>query len=208
MKKILVMMVFVLGMMLGWVGEAEAQCPTGFTPMTVNIDVGGCPYEVQLCVKCSLTGYTASSVMIMGIMPIPMTPACVNNMPYDDVVQYVELFVTNPDYYYTYVCTTNDPPPCPAQSGEIELYHWNCWKIELIEYFGDETLHFTPCGDTYCYEKITWCYDANFNKYNRTVVDGPTQVGEPECTLEAHEIEVPTVVGEFSECFIYPTACD
>jgi hypothetical protein len=66
----------------------------------------------------------------MGIMPIPMTPACVNNMPYDEVVQYVELFVTNPDYYYTYVCTTYDAPHCPQQSDEIELYHWNCWQLE------------------------------------------------------------------------------
>jgi hypothetical protein len=55
MKKILVMMAFVLGMMLSGVGEVKAQCPTGYTPMTVNIDVGGCPYEVELCVKCSLT---------------------------------------------------------------------------------------------------------------------------------------------------------
>ncbi len=209
MKKILVMMVFVFGMMVSWVGEAEAHtCPTGFTPMHINMDVGGCPYAVELCVKCSVTGYTASSVAVVGFTPIVTDPACDPEMTFKEVCQYIETYVTNPDFYYTYVCTlTNVPPPCPSQSVEIELYHYNCWQIELIEYFGEETLHYYTCDDAYCLETITWCYDANNNEYVRTQVS-KTQVGEPDCELEAHEITIPTIVGNTSGCFINPTVCD
>ncbi|MCK5740910.1 MAG: hypothetical protein KAH48_01730 [Chlorobi bacterium] len=213
MKKILVMLVFVIGMMLSWVGEIIAHdCPTGYTPMTINMLVGenDCPYVVELCVKCSLTGYTASSVALVGFHPLTMSPACVPDMTYDEVAQFIITFITHPDFYYTYVCTTYDAPPCPQQSVEIELFHYNCWKMELIEYFGEEIIKYSKCGDAYCYEKITWCYDANANEFNRTVVSGPTQVGTPGCTYDVWDPEIvtPTVVGGVSECFIYPTACD
>lgn len=203
---------FLLGFILSFlilVGEISAQCPTGFTPIQINMDVNGCPYIVDLCVMCSPLGQFPGSVTVTGFMQVNMTPPCVQSLNIKEVLQYIESHVTNPDFYYTWLCPSQySAPPCPDQSEPIELLHYNCWEVELIEYLGAQLLYYRVCDDdAYCYEKISWCYDANNNKYNRTVLEGPTQFGTGSCTLEAWEIEVPEQVGQISECFIIHNSC-
>lgn len=177
--------------------------------MQINMNINGCPYIVDLCIKCSPLGQLPGSVSVRGFMQIPLQPPCVQTFTAQQVLQYIELHVTSPDYYYTWICPDQyGAPPCPNQSQPIEILHWSCWQVEMIEYFGEQSLYFRVCNyDAYCCEKISWCYDANFNKYNRTVLEGPTQVGAPSCSLEAWANTVPTQVGQVSNCFIMHNAC-
>ncbi|GDX64565.1 hypothetical protein LBMAG35_14030 [Chlorobiota bacterium] len=187
-----------------------AQCPTGYTPVRITMTINGCPYNVDLCVKCSVLGQLPNSVAVTGFMQIQTTPPCVQTLNVQQVLQYIETYVSTYDFYYSWLCQNNSSaPPCPQQSNEIEIYHWNCWKAELIEYAGQQSIYYSPCNyDTYCYEKISWCFDANQNKYVRTVVSGPTQIGgKPDCNLEAWEITLPTIVGQSSQCFILHSSC-
>jgi len=206
MKQILLLGFFLI--FFAMEGEAIAQCKTGYTPMQINMNVNGCPYVVDLCIKCSVLGQLPGSVYVRGFMQIPMIPPCVQTLTAQQVLQYIETYVTSPEYYYTWLCQNQyGTPPCPDQSQPIEMSHWSCWKVEMIEYFGQQSLYYHICGDAYCYEKFSWCYDSNLKKYNKTVIEGPTQIGTPSCTLEALQIILPTQVGQESPCFIMHNAC-
>jgi hypothetical protein len=69
---------------VGMKSEAEAQCPAGFTPKTINMNVGGCIYAVEICVKCSPLGLGASEVYING--GITLIPPCTPTLPFSAVV--------------------------------------------------------------------------------------------------------------------------
>jgi hypothetical protein len=187
--------------------KSFAQCPTGYTPMQVNIIINSCPYLVDLCIRCSPLGNLPNSVSVRGFMQIPTTPACVQTLTAQEVLQYIETYVSSPDYFYTYICPNqNGAPPCPDQSQPIEIRHFSCWQIEMIQYLGAEVLYYNICNENeYCYEKISWCFDGN--QYRRTVIEGPTQYGTPSCTLEIWEINIPQQIGQTSECFIMHNAC-
>ena len=172
--------------------------------------MNGCPYEIDLCIICSPIGYNPESVSVTGFKQIPTNPACVQTLTANQVLNYIETVVTNPDYYYTYICTNaHGAPPCPDQSPIIEQRHFSCWYAELIDYFGEQSLYYRPCNtNEYCYEKISWCYDKTSNSYTRTIVDGPRQIGSPSCTKEEWEVTLPILVGFTSQCFIMHNDCN
>ncbi len=187
--------------------KSAAQCPAGYTPMKVNIIVNSCLYKVDLCIRCSLLGYLPNSVSVRGFMQIPTKPPRLQTLTAQEVLQYIETYVSSPDYYYTYICPSQyGSPPCPYQSQPIEIKHFSCWKIEMVEYLGTAILHYKICNfDEYCFEKITWCFDGS--QYKRTRIEGPTQYGTSSCTLEIWKIKIPQQIGQVSDCFIMHNTC-
>lgn len=189
-------------------GQAIAQCPDGYTPRTVYMTINGCPYQVDLCVSCSV-GPVPSSVSVIGLLQIPQTPPCVQTWTFQQVLQEVESQVSTWDYMYTYLCDPMTAPPCPNQAYN-SMNHWVCWKIQCIEYLGEITLYYVACDyDNYCEETYSWCWQADEHggHYVRTSYEHH-MVGSINCTLEGWQIHVPTVPGTESECYIYHTPCN
>ncbi len=191
--------------------EGKGQCPTGFTPTSVTINIHGCDYIVDLCYRCSIMGGIPGTVQTIGFMRVPTSPPCIPSpaISAQQALQFIETYVQSAAFYNTYLCTpTITVPPCPAQSRQLEYFYHNCWKAELISYFGVESLYYHVCEpEVYCHEVYTLCYDAPNNTNRKTVVS-LTQVGTPSCTLSPAEVTMPTVVGQFSECFKLVTPCD
>lgn len=207
MKKILFIVMFFLSLIV-LVSQTNAQCPTGYTPRQINMIVNDCPYQVDLCVKCSVLGMLFESVNVTGFMQIPLVDPCIQTLTAKEVLKYIELYVLSPDYYYTHLCENpQGVPPCPGQSQEIEVKYWSCWKVELVEYFGMQALYYRICGDAYCIERDTYCFDPVTNENKKTKTYGPLQVGVPSCSIEPDEVTFPTQVGQISDCFILHNAC-
>ncbi len=208
MKKAMFLLIVLIAL-FSVVKQSNAQCPTGYTLMTVNLTVNGCEYEVKLCVRCSPLGQMPESVSVFGVRKID--PNCVQNWTFQHVVKNIEFQVTNPDYYSTIICpNTLGVPPCPDQTEEVEIRQYNCWKVQLVEYFGVRTLYHVVCGtDTYCLKKITWCYNTNANPPEyESITTYTNQIGTPTCTEEYDGIRIPTVLWQYSICFIYHTDCE
>ncbi len=209
MKKLVITGMLFLTM-FALTGQAIAQCPTGYAPMQINVRVNDCLYKVDLCVYCPPFGFFPGAVMVRGFMQIPENPACTQTLNVQEVLDYLEAHVTNPDFYYASICQSQyGTPPCPDNSQPIELRHPSCWHVEMISFGGQEVLYYSSCGpDAYCWEKIAWCKDPVTGLYNRIVLDGPTQIGTPSCTDDYWEITEPTELGQISDCFIMHNICN
>jgi hypothetical protein len=210
MKKFLVLSVVFLTLIASV--QLKAQCQSGYTPMSKDIRIGECLYEVQLCVKCSAMGQLSGSVYLRGFFQKPEEDECTQTLTAQQVLDAIETIISNPDYYFSELCVNHNffIPPCPDQSEEIVTFrHSNCWRMRLINYFGNEIIMYEVCDDAYCEETFTWCYDPITHTYNKTQIEGsPTQIGTPSCSLEAWQVNVPIIVGQYSECFIMHTICD
>ena len=208
MKKLIFMIVIALSFIAT---IAYSQCPPDYTPRKVEILINGCPYDVELCVKCSVLGYLPDCVAVSGFIKKPTSPVCTTDvgLSAQQKLAYIESQVENPDFWNTWLCSpVVPPPPCPSQSDPITILHFYCWKMVGVIYFGEFGIHYQVCNtDAWCEETITWCYDPIANEYQRTT-SGPTNVGTKSCSLEGWQVTVPTEEDEESECYIYHTPCN
>jgi len=190
--------------------EAKAQCQTGYTPRTLNIEVNGCTYQVNVCVKC-VTGPTPGEIKIRDITQIVTEPACEQEWSFQEVLNYINNHISTFDFMNTYLCLSITAPPCPGQSNVYTFYHWVCYNIELISYFGEDHIVYRPCDyDNYCVESFTYCFQSipPPGYFSKTRVSGPTMVGSVNCTLEAWEVDIPDEYNTTTECYIYHTLCN
>ncbi len=186
----------------------DGFCKEGYSEKQVIMTVNNCPYQVWICYRCSPLGLTPGGVYVNRIRKLLTRPPCNQTWNMNQVHQEIDLYVCNPELYFDSLCFNNyGIPPCPDSSHVIEYNHWSCWKVRMVEYLGDEYLDYEPCGDAYCKENVVYCWDP-INGYTGTTVLGPIQIGTISCTLESHEITLPTKVGDVSECYIYHTPCD
>jgi hypothetical protein len=187
--------------------EANAQCQTGFTPRTVNMNVNGCMYQVDICVKCPFTS-GPTEVYIRSITQIPQHPPCTQSWTFQQVHDYINSQLQTSSFLDLYMCQTPyNPPPCPDQSDPIIFRHWVCWNIELISYFGEDHIVYRPCDyDNWCEEIFTVCKSGN--NYQWTRISGPTLIGTVSCTLEGSSVPIPTQYNTPTSCYIYHTPCN
>ncbi len=198
---------------VGMKSEAEAQCPIGFTPRTINMNVGGCIYEVDICVKCSPLGLGASEVHISG--GARLVPPCIPTLPYSAVVDYINSQIKNPSYMFDVLCPFSpQAPPCDGPNPPIIVKYrsYLCWKAEVIYYHNDYTLYFSPCGDDYCEETYLYCVDGN-GAYQKTLINtDPPGIVTPSCTVEGYQINFPepsvNTLGNTTPCYIYHSECN
>ena len=200
-------------LIVGMKSEVGAQCPAGFTPKTINMNVGGCIYAVDICVKCSPLGLGASEVYING--GITLIPPCTSTLPFSAVVDYLNSQIKNPSYMFDVLCPFKpQAPPCdgPNQPIIVKYRSYLCWKAEVISYFGQNTLYFSTCSDDFCEEIYSVCVDGS-GAYQRTFMGtNPSSPVTPSCLLEGYQIEFPepTIdsVGTTTPCYIYHTRCN
>lgn len=192
-----------------WDIEIKAQCNTGFTPVEVFMFVNGCEYQIDLCVKCS-TGpvpYEAE-IMIWGIKQKITEPNCIQSWSFQDVLTYINNHISTFDFIRSYLCINVTAPPCPGQSEVYTFHRPLCMNIELISYFGDDYISYRPCGENFCIESYTYCFDVSTGNFIPTRIGDPTLTGPVNCFTEANEIEVPEEYNQPTECFIYHSPCN
>jgi hypothetical protein len=193
------------------VGTSELKasaCPNGFTPRTVQMNINGCTYEVNICVKCQ-TGIAPAEIQIRDFSHIVLSPECEQTWTIYQVLDYIANQLSTYSFIYAYLCTPLTAPPCPAQSDIHIFRHWVCWNIEVVYYFGKYHIKHTPCDyDNYCEERYKYCYDPIANQNVKTRVYGPALVGSINCTLEASEVEIPDQIDQPTDCYIYHTPCN
>ena len=192
MKKILVMMVFVIGMMLSWVGEAKAvDCPIGYSEVTVHMLILGCEYDVIFCVDCSLNQSPITTLIVKEA--IPTYGPC--GLFFSDV--YNEIILQASDNYfikYNLCPTADDPPPCyEEEHGELTVVRYTCWKWDGVKY--------EPCSDGICTTVYDVCWDENIG-YVYTLVSA-VKTGDFLACEGNEEPPVPTP----GVCFEVETAC-
>lgn len=196
---------------VGMKSEAEATCPLGYSTKTINMNVGGCIYQFDICYKCSPLGAGATKIQL-GSWPTLITPGCIPTVPFNAVVDYILSQIQTPAFLFSEVCVFNPVPPCdgPPPPYIVTFNLPQCWQAEVIHYFGENTLYFSSCSDDYCETSYTICKDSGGN-YIKTLLPPAIGSSTPECHLIEPIFDFPTLsdpVGTKTPCYIYHTPCD
>lgn len=198
--------------------DTQAQCAIGFTPKSINMNIGGCMYKVDFCVKCNTLLGQGSEISILSITLIPSHPVCTPTIPYYQVVDYANSQMQNPSFFHNVVCPLVPPsPPCdgPEDPRVVTYTSFLCWEAEVISYFGENTLYFRSCSEDVCSETYEICVDGN-GQYVRTLIAGRLPV-VPTCTEEYDSAPPPLIpfpnididpLGTKSACYIYHSNCN
>jgi hypothetical protein len=215
-KKLVMLGVTLFLLTVGMRSNAEAQCPTGYTAKTINMNVGGCIYTFDICYKCSPLGMGATKVeFLSGPTLIPTTPACSSSVPLSGVMNYIMAQVQSPAFIFNELCTYKPPaPPCDGPNPpELVTYKIpQCWEAEVIMYFGEKAVTFRQCSDDICEVTYSICVDGQ-GGYVRTEISKTG--GTPSCTIEASSVLFPDPsnldpypVGHKTDCYIYHSVCN
>lgn len=200
---------------IGMKSEAGAACPSGYTSKTINMNVGGCIYEFDICYKCSPLGQGATKVEF-GSWPTLINPGCTPTIPFSDVIDYIISQIQTPSFIFSELCTFNpNVPPCngPPPPYLITFNIPQCWQAEVIMYFGNKTVYFSPCSEDMCEATYTICKDGSGNNLITLV---PPAIGStPSCHGTEPTFPFPDPTDLVNEplniptpCYIYHTPCD
>ncbi len=191
--------------------DAKAQCQTGYTPRAIYMNVNGCTYLVNMCVKCG-NGPVPGEVILMDFSKIETTPPCEQTWNAQQILNYINNHIRTFDFINTYLCLNVVAPPCQQGQGPIYTFrHWLCYYIEKISYFGEDRIVYRPCDyDNYCEESFKYCFDPipPHGRVTATRVSGPTLVGSITCGLGAEGVYEPTEYNVPTPCYIYHTPCN
>ncbi|MCB0703565.1 MAG: hypothetical protein KDC55_12735 [Ignavibacteriae bacterium] len=198
-------------LIVGMKSEAEALCPTGYSTKTINMNVGGCIYEFEICYKCSPLGAGATKVQL-GTTPTLITPGCVPTVPFNQVIDYILSQIQTPAFLFSEICIFNpNIPPCdgPPPPYLVTFYLPQCWQAEVIYYFGSNTIYFSPCSEDYCETTYSICVDGSGNKIMTALL--PSIGSTPSCS--GQEPPIPFINPSYpphtkTPCYIYHTPCD
>jgi len=190
--------------------ETQAQCPTGWTAVSVNMTINGCSYKLDLCAYCSPLGNTHQT-QIRSITQIITVPACVQTWTFQQVLNYVNSQIQTMSFYMLHLCPNYNYPPCVPPSGVTRRTYNEpvCWHVKKIIYFGTEHHVYAACdGSAYCETVKEYCVEPG-GAVRETTFSGPTLVNGPiTCTLEGAGITVPSSFDVWSDCYIFNTLCD
>lgn len=181
--------------------EALGQCPSGQLHYVDTLLVGGCLYEVDMCIECTVTHpgrVTYKSVT-------PLDSSCVNGLSHNQLLQQVLSQTSNWAYIYFNACPQNFPP-CDTTAKRITFSYPVCWTVIL-----DTMNHrywYSRCDSTSCDVTYDFCMKYPEMNIQKTFVSMTEVNFEPQCTLEGYQIELPDEHNEHSECFILHTPCN
>jgi hypothetical protein len=202
----LVAILFLLS--FGMKSEAVAQpCTT----ILDTINLGGCPYEVELCIYCGAAypGY-------VDVRSIRQLTGCVPSVTnYDELVKtaYKKAMAS---LWYDH-CQQNVPPCSGTDRKEMTVKMYICWKAKLdyAPLIDKNLYYFYPCNtDEYCEVEYSYCIDS-LGALQYTI--GTATANFPsDSTLscfgsEAEEVPLPVYPapnGTESACFILHTPCN
>ena len=182
MKKILVMMVFMIGMMLNGVGDVKADCPAGFNQKLTTIELFGCDYSVGICYTCPLT--TPPIIQLLHVIKMSDNPPC----EHDPVPQRAELLLAveevifSNEYIFNELCgISGDAPPC---DDEVNIRTFKtrrafCWEEDFDGIYVCDT-------SNYCETEWKICWEEGLG--HQIVELSSTKVGSSTCTYPCFSI--------------------
>lgn len=190
--------------------DTKAQCPPGWTAVTVTMTINNCPYKLDLCAYCSMLG-NIHETQIRSITQIITSPPCIQTWDFQQVLNYVNSQIQTMTFFSLYLCPNFNYPPCVPPSG-VTARTYNepiCWHVKKVIYFGEEHHVYAMCdGSAYCKTVKEYCVEPN-GTVRETVVSGPTLENGPiGCTQKGSEITVPSSFDVWSDCYIFHTACN
>ena len=175
MKKILVMMVFVFGMMLSEVGVVKADdCPTGFDQTIEIIELFDCYYVVGICYKCSLTTPPIVQILHANLQDTECEPT--GNPQYGELLLAVEEIIFSNEYIFNNLCgSLGEAPPCDDEE-DIRTFITRrafCWA--------EDSDGIQVCDtNNYCETEWQICWDENLGY--QIIALSSTQVGSDSCS--------------------------
>jgi len=129
MKKILVMMAFVVGMLFVVVdGVKASDCPTGYSVSTFQITAFDCLYNVEICYDCSMTH--PPTIQILSFEKDDNTCNQVPSKTTDEILEALEAYIGTMEFIRLKLCTgVADAPPCdPPGDGDLfSVKRAKCW---------------------------------------------------------------------------------
>ncbi len=139
--------------------EGKGQCPVGFTPGNVNILVGGCVINLNICYKCSPSNASASQFYINSWTPIgPCSP-----LPTAEQIRtaFMQQSLSN-------LCTIKPccldccyDPPCYDDMMKVEVFIPICW--ELYNTGSQIIRQVCSSNPAYCSKRFAVCVDSEGN---------------------------------------------
>lgn len=186
--------------------EGKAACPAGYNMTIRTITISGCQYKLEICYQCSPTQNT-QKIYLNGYSKVDQS--CVNTLNDFQVLQQINGWLQQTANIAS-ICT--NIIPCGEGALELYLYEPVCWKYVKQ----DSELwirHDDGCGDAFCYEEFTFCYNTQTNSLVKTFVFGPAMIGTPSCfdfytpTFGAYITDQFLNNTSFTEsiCFYFPT---
>jgi hypothetical protein len=206
MKNFIRMFALALCFMAIFSFKASAQCPTGWTLVTPPVMIiNGCPYQIEVCVYCSLVGNVAET-QIRSITAL--SSGCTQTWNFQQVYNYVNAQIQTASFYNAYLCTGGIPPCDPPTTTVRRTYNEPiCWYVTKVMYFGNEHHVYRPCDDSpKCIRTVDIC--VNGSTVVETLVSGPTLTSGTLCFDQASEITIPDNFDEPSGCYELHTACN
>lgn len=201
-SKILVALAVTLFLLtIGIKSEAEAQCPSPKLHYIDTLTVGGCDYEVDMCIECTVTH--PGKVTYNSITPLDSS--CVSSLSPEQQIQQVLSQTSNWAYVYFNACPQNFPP-CDTTAKRITFEYPLCWTVVLDT--NNKRYWYYSCDDSKCAVTYDICMKMPEMTIQKTLVGGPTFINTPNCYLQGSEIEFPDEHDEESECFILHTPCN
>lgn len=192
---------------VGMKSEAEAQ------PCSIVVDtliLGGCPFEVELCVFCgnAYPGY----VQVNKISPLS---GCSTSLTMEQLIQ-TAVKKASSALWFDY-CQYN-APPCSGPSRKSVIAKIPiCWSA-VLQYasLAEENRYiYIPCNtDEYCEVEFKYCVDSLGTL--QSTINSITPNYPLDSTLtcfgsEAENIQLPVYPlpnGTMSDCFILHTPCN
>ena len=199
MKRMLLFLITTLILFIFSRIESKGQCASGFTPKVVRLTIGNCDYDVTVCYKCAVS--FPGEVYIRQISEVDSS--CNNGLPIDQIIAQTYAEISTGHFIYSNLCVggLHNAPPCDEGYSQFTVMHQYCWQVRY-RFNGVENIYeYIPCeNNAECTELIDFCYDgSNYIKINSVLLDGPQ---DPPCELQLHQITIPTVLNDVSECFI------
>lgn len=214
MKKILVLMVFVLGMMLSGVGEVKAQvyaeCTSGYTQEgTYTINVGGCDFEVMICWSCNISNI-GISLHIKQYRKIDQQ--CDPGMTQNQILEAFHDYITEPGFITANLCGGEFLyEPCDevnADNFDFDVWYVGCWHKWKDDAEGYGYVWYVPCleGSDLClvFYKLCWNDEIGLVRY---IVNDPPRYSWPSVCPTTPEPPDPINPGDETDCWHVSTPC-
>jgi hypothetical protein len=155
MKKLIFTMLIALFSILSF-NEANS-CPTGYTFMTYQVQIGTCTFNVDVCVDCNVA--YPSDVTLVGYYPVEtcnqvLTPWEVRSKIINDLKSAIRL---------NSLCGL--PGPCNGGEMTWDVYVPLCYQKVWVN---GNILYFACTETCYCKQTKTLCWDTGNNKFVKT----------------------------------------
>lgn len=201
MKNVFLLLIITFSLLIVSNVESKGQCPTGYTPQTITLNIGGCNYDISVCVSCpSPTSHfpNEGSIIIGEIVEQVTIPPCNNGWTEEQIINYVKNYMDTGQFMWYFSCFWSEIPPCPKESILFHVLWSNCWRAYQTTWDSSPTRGMQPCGESYCRSYYTYCQHGGMLKivYQQNIKEGP----DPTCP--------PFNQVPYGACFKVDTPCN